>query len=154
MKRLVWENRITEPEAPVKTYKDWRSIAYYTHCRAGFHLTLDVKGARPWHVRYWEYFFHSAKVRQMRESPGDYAGQVTSRLQEHMEMLPLPAHGHMGICVDLDHTIIRRKVRVKKIPGYKLHDSAAAVMAYLGCSRATAFRKIKAGFKIPVGELV
>jgi hypothetical protein len=45
-----------------------------------------------------------------------------------------------------------RRRRKKKVPGYKLHDSAANVMADLGCSRATAFRKIKAGFRIPTAH--
>jgi hypothetical protein len=60
---------------------------------------------------------------------------------------------HKGkLTVNLDHTIVRREhPREKKMPGYKTHDSAAAVMAYLGCSRATAFRRIKEGFRIPAG---
>ena len=52
--------------------------------------------------------------------------------------------------VNLDYTIVtREKPREKKEPGYKKHDSWREIMAYLGCSRRTAFRKIKEGFCIP-----
>jgi hypothetical protein len=57
--------------------------------------------------------------------------------------------------VYLDYTFVtREKPREKstKIPGYKQHDSWRVVMDYLGCSRRTAFRKIKEGFRIPTVE--
>jgi hypothetical protein len=46
----------------------------------------------------------------------------------------------------------RAQKKKKTVPRYKLHDSAANVMVYLGCSRATAFREIKAGFLIPTAH--
>jgi hypothetical protein len=54
--------------------------------------------------------------------------------------------------VNLEYELVtREKLREvsTKIPGYKLHDSWRDVMAYLGCSRRTAFRKIMEGFRIP-----
>jgi hypothetical protein len=61
-------------------------------------------------------------------------------------------HEQMRPAVQIDWTLVTRaQKKQKKIPGYKQHDSARAVMMYLGCSRATAFRRIKAGFPIPMG---
>jgi hypothetical protein len=44
----------------------------------------------------------------------------------------------MKPAVRLDWAIVTRaQKKKKKVPGHKLHNSAANVMAYLGCSRAT-----------------
>ena len=57
----------------------------------------------------------------------------------------------------LDYTFVKRERSRKadaKVPGYKKHVSWREVMAYLGCSRRTAFRKIKEGFQFPKQETV
>ena len=81
---------------------------------------------------------------------------VDRELDEAVDVGLEPAmnsHERMQMSVKPDYTIVKSaRKKSKKIPGYKTHDSAADVMAYLGCSRATAFRKIKAGFRIPERE--
>jgi hypothetical protein len=47
-------------------------------------------------------------------------------------------HEQMRPAVQIDWTLVTRA------QGYKQHGSARAVMMYLGCSRATAFRRISA----------
>ncbi len=61
-------------------------------------------------------------------------------------------HEEMKPAVRLGAIVTRAQQKKKKAPGYKLPDSTANVMVYMGCSRATAFRKIKAGFRIPTAH--
>jgi hypothetical protein len=158
LKRLLWEYKGTEPQMPGSIYKDWRSVNYFRLSNGkerlcmGKYTDLEVKGGQSWWVRYWEKYFHTAKVRQIEDSPGDFFS--AANVLQHLDVIVVasPSRNYIGVCCDLDQTTIRRKTREKKVPGYKLHDSAADVMKYLGCSRATAFRRIKEGFRIPTAQ--
>jgi hypothetical protein len=113
-------------------------------------------------VRYaksWECYDHRViHVQAMTEAHAWERGDVGRGLRCNIESLDEDFQGGVKLRLKVElRWEIRRRDRhfwtvEEKVPGYKLHDTAAAVMAYLGCSRATAFRKIKAGFRIPKAD--
>ena len=51
--------------------------------------------------------------------------------------------------MDVAYTIVKKDPCAEEVPYYQKHDSDEDVAAFFNCSRATAFRRIKEGFRIP-----
>jgi len=129
LKRILKTFGATYPRDGLKGYKDYPEIPYFQERveaeRRRFQLRSWINGAEqpPTYAKPWELVDFKPKRR----------GELDSKVKRY-----------------LDYTFVKReKPREVKEPGYKQHDSWRDVMAYLGCSRRTAFRKIKEGFRIP-----
>jgi len=152
LQKLLWDHRQTEPQKPGEVYRDWRSVSYFILPHLGATVdrvymypqdVLNVPKIGPRiqqdrrYVKVWWQFFR--KGAETKKPP---KGALSDVICSPSGKAP------KRIGIDVEYTIVKRDP-CEEVPHYKTHDSAEEVMEYLGCSRATAFREIKKGFRIP-----
>jgi len=148
--RILWDFRGAEPDGEYKP-KGVFSFSHEPSDRRRLQLRSWINGkarlhkyARPWECYAW-------KKTDAKGAKGNVDGDVLYDAEGYVvagEVEERPAKKPRMI-VNIQYTIVTREHRrERKVPGYSLHDSWQDVMAYLGCSRRTAFRKIKEGYRI------
>jgi hypothetical protein len=151
--KLQWEHRQTEPQKPGEFYKDWRSVQYFPLPHLGRTVdrvymwpqgVLNVPRTGPRmqqeqrYVKAWWQFF-----RKSVESQKPQKGALSDVICSPSGKIPT------RISVDVAYAIVKKDPCAEEVPYYQKHDSDEDVAAFFNCSRATAFRRIKGGFRIP-----
>jgi hypothetical protein len=140
LKNLLWQERQPEPQAPVNK---WHPLLrrYYSKIETENYYEVDAY-RRPRYAKIWEGYF-----RKGAETPSDFDDEDFSELP-----------GKIGARIAVDHGMAERPqwcysiVKYRPAPLWERpshKDKVEDVEKFLRCSRATAFRHMADGFRIP-----
>ncbi len=135
LKNLLWDERQPEPQAPVTK---WRPLyrRYYAEKETTNYYELDADTDRPRYAKMWECYFRKGAEVTTDLDEDDFSGKIGARIAIDI------------IREEAGYTIVKRRpVPLWERPNHK--DKVEDVMKFLRCSRATAFRHMGDGFRIP-----